>query len=343
MKSFQALLLILFSLYSLSGCTSGELASSLFKGQYKPQYKVGNPYVVDGKLYYPAEVASYVEEGQASWYGPGFHGRMTANGEQFDTGDMTAAHRTLPLPSVVRVTNLENGKTVFVRVNDRGPFKRNRIIDVSKSAAQALDFHGAGTTHVRVEFMPVESRIVAEAARQGDVIPLADVLARTGANQTVAASNVVPPITDVSDNPAGYQTAAYQAPDSQIPGVESAPSTVITTTEIASVPAGRNPNTLRAPISYNAGNSKTTSFVPAAKSKIERAVYIQVGAYSNHQHAAAVQKKLAHLGRAQIDTINRSGVKLYRVRVPAANNAAAQKDIQAMNKMGLVGAKVVSN
>jgi len=338
MKSFQSFLLILFSLYSLSGCTSGELASSLFKEQYKPQYKVGNPYVVDGKLYYPTEVASYVEEGQASWYGPGFHGRATANGEQFDTGDMTAAHRTLPLPSVVRVTNLENGKTVFVRINDRGPFKRNRIIDVSKSAAEALDFHGAGTTHVRVEFMPVESRLEAEAAKQGQLIPLADVLAHTGADRTMAATNVTPPIIDANDNPASYQPAAYQPPP--VPGVENTQTAVITTTDLGG--GNSNPNVLHAPVNYSYNTGKT-SYVPAKSAKIQNAVYIQVGAYSNHQRAAAIAQKLAHVGQAKIDTFNRSGVKLYRVRLAQPSNAAAQKTLKSMDKLGYAGAKIVKD
>jgi len=330
MKSFRIFLLTTFGLCALSGCTSGELATSLFKEQYKPQYKVGNPYVVDGKLYYPTEVANYVEEGQASWYGPGFHGRMTANGEQFDTGDMTAAHRTLPLPSVVRVTNLDNGKTVFVRVNDRGPFKRNRIIDVSKSAAKALDFHGAGTTRVRVEFMPNESHIVAEAAKQGAVIPLADVLARTGGDRAVAAANVTPPIVDASDNSASYQNASYQ-----VPGTGDNPPAVISADAV-----NARANVLHEPVSYNAVSK--TSFVPAAAhSKVQHAVYIQIGAYADRQHAVAVQKKLAKIGAAQIDTINRGGAKLYRVRMAAADHASAEKILKSMDKLGLNGAKVI--
>jgi len=329
MKSFRTFLLTAFGFCALSGCTSGELATSLFKEQYKPQYKVGNPYVVDGKLYYPTEVANYVEEGDASWYGPGFHGRMTANGEQFDTGDMTAAHRTLPLPSVVRVTNLDNGNTVFVRVNDRGPFKRNRIIDVSKSAAKTLDFHSAGTTRVRVEFMPNESHIVAEAAKQGTVIPLAEVLARTGGDRAVAAANVTPPIVDESDNSVSYQNASYQ-----VPGAGENPPAVISADAV-----NARSNVLREPVSYNAGGK--ASFVPAAHSKMQHTVYIQVGAYADRQHAAAVQKKLARIGAAQIDTINRGGTKLYRVRLTAADPASAQKTLKSMDKLGFNGAKVV--
>tara|TARA_Y100000813_G_scaffold104397_1_gene74557 strand:- start:272 stop:1168 length:897 start_codon:yes stop_codon:yes gene_type:complete len=124
-----------------------------------PTYKVGNPYKINGKWYYPAIDYEYDEVGYASWYGPGFHGKKTANGEIFNQNKISAAHRTLPLPSIVKVTNLENGKVLsFVRVNDRGPFARNRIIDLSKEAAKELGFVNKGVTKVRVEILEDESR-----------------------------------------------------------------------------------------------------------------------------------------------------------------------------------------
>ena len=104
-----------------------------------------------------------MEEGVASWYGPGFHGKQTANGEIYDMNDLTAAHRTLPMPSIVRVTNLENGRSLKLKVNDRGPFARERIIDVSRRASQLLGFHQQGTTPVRVEIVEDESRMLAAA------------------------------------------------------------------------------------------------------------------------------------------------------------------------------------
>jgi rare lipoprotein A len=119
-----------------------------------PYVKLGKPYEVFGKTYYPEHDPNYVEEGMASWYGPGFHGGKTANGERFNKMDMTAAHRTLPMPSVVKVTNLKNDKTVVVRINDRGPFAHNRIIDLSKRAAEELDMIRSGTAEVRVEYLP---------------------------------------------------------------------------------------------------------------------------------------------------------------------------------------------
>ncbi|KQQ13094.1 hypothetical protein ASF53_12920 [Methylobacterium sp. Leaf123] len=113
----------------------------------------GKPYVVAGKTYVPREDArGYVREGLASWYGSAFHGRVTANGEVFDRHSIAAAHPTLPLPSYVRVTNLDNGHSMILRVNDRGPYHAGRLMDVSEEAARALEFHRKGTARVRVEY-----------------------------------------------------------------------------------------------------------------------------------------------------------------------------------------------
>lgn len=117
----------------------------------KGEYKVGKPYKVSGKWYTPKEDPGYNRTGLASWYGSKFHGRKTANGEIFNMNALTAAHTTLPLPSRVRVTNLENGRWLILRVNDRGPFVGNRLIDVSRRAAQLLGFEKQGVTRVRVQ------------------------------------------------------------------------------------------------------------------------------------------------------------------------------------------------
>src|SRR6201996_4857677 len=116
-------------------------------------YRVGKPYTVGGRVYVPEEDVNYREEGLASWYGDDFHGRQTANGEVFDMEGLSAAHPTLPMPSYARVTNLSNGKSLIVRVNDRGPYHGNRLIDVSNRAAEMLDFKGNGVAHVRVEYV----------------------------------------------------------------------------------------------------------------------------------------------------------------------------------------------
>ena len=116
-------------------------------------YRVGKPYTVGGRVYVPEEDVDYREDGTASWYGDDFHGRLTANGEVFDMDALTAAHPTLPMPCYARVTNLANGKSLIVRVNDRGPYHGNRLIDVSNKAAELLEFKGNGTARVRVEYV----------------------------------------------------------------------------------------------------------------------------------------------------------------------------------------------
>src|SRR3954462_14361669 len=116
-------------------------------------YRVGKPYVIGGRTYEPEENPNYSAEGLASWYGDDFHGRATANGEVFDMASISAAHPTLPIPSYARVTNLSNQKSIIVRVNDRGPYHANRLIDVSVRTARLLDFYDRGVTKVRVEYV----------------------------------------------------------------------------------------------------------------------------------------------------------------------------------------------
>lgn len=154
----------------LTACTYGR--TDLGNGKYTQAsaiagqggvYKVGKPYKILGKWYYPKEDYDYSEVGVASWYGADFHAKKTANGERYDMNSLTAAHRTLPLPSIVKVTNLENGRSLVLRVNDRGPYAKSRIIDVSKRASQLLGFHTQGTTKVRVEVMEKESKALKAA------------------------------------------------------------------------------------------------------------------------------------------------------------------------------------
>lgn len=115
--------------------------------------KVGKPYIIAGRVYQPSDPSQYTATGLASWYGDDFHGRMTANGEVFNTFSVSAAHPTLPLPSYIRVTNLNNGRSIIARVNDRGPFHSNRLLDVSERVAEALSFRNAGTTKVKIDYL----------------------------------------------------------------------------------------------------------------------------------------------------------------------------------------------
>ncbi|WP_265518842.1 septal ring lytic transglycosylase RlpA family protein [Nitratireductor luteus] len=156
------------------------VASNLPRGGGR--YQVGKPYQIRGKWYYPKEDPDYAKVGAASWYGDAFHGRLTANGEIYDMTNLTAAHPTMPLPSYARVTNLDNDSSLIVRVNDRGPFHGNRIIDLSKRAAELLDYTSSGIAKVKVEYVgpaPIEGRddqfLVASYRPGGDgADPLSD-------------------------------------------------------------------------------------------------------------------------------------------------------------------------
>jgi len=148
--------------FSLSGCGSGGNGQPLGKrviplGQSVPKgggyYHVGKPYQIAGHWYTPREDPAYDRVGSASWYGELFHGRRTANGEIYDMDRLSAAHPTLPLPAYARVTNLNNGRSIVVRINDRGPFARDRIIDLSRRSANLLGFRNRGMATVRVKYL----------------------------------------------------------------------------------------------------------------------------------------------------------------------------------------------
>src|SRR3984893_17018224 len=162
-------------------------------------YRVGKPYTVAGRVYVPEENSHYRAEGLASWYGDDFHGRLTANGEVFDLNGVTAAHPTMPLPSYARVTNRSNGRSLVVRVNDRGPYHSERVMDVSVKSAQLLGFHGRGTAWVRVEYAgraPMEGSDdrVLEASLRHDHPAHAPGLVRTAAQiRAVPLPPVSPP------------------------------------------------------------------------------------------------------------------------------------------------------
>lgn len=152
----------LVAAFSLSACaspaadTSAQAATTAQPDvvvKTEPLHKTANlSYKVAGKRYQPTKkIESFSQTGKASWYGPGFHGKKTSSGERFDMNTLSAAHRTLPIPSYARVTNLSNGKSVIVRINDRGPFHGNRVMDLSKAAAKELGFIHTGTANVKVE------------------------------------------------------------------------------------------------------------------------------------------------------------------------------------------------
>ncbi|MDX8397982.1 MAG: septal ring lytic transglycosylase RlpA family protein [Mariprofundaceae bacterium] len=170
----KLLILLALSSFLVSGCSKSHVNYSANPQTYNPvkaskqtaslpsgqggYVKTGKPYQVAGQWYYPlASSAGYNQIGTASWYGKKFHGKKTANGERYNMHALSAAHKTLPMPSMVKVTNLENGRSIIVRVNDRGPFVKSRIIDLSYAAAKALAYDQQGTARVRVQVLDASS------------------------------------------------------------------------------------------------------------------------------------------------------------------------------------------
>ncbi len=246
-------------------------------------YKVGAPYQIEGTWYYPAEDWSYDETGIASWYGEQFHGRYTANGEIFDLNALTAAHRTLPMPAVVQVTNLENGRTIEVRVNDRGPYARGRIIDLSRRAAQLLGFEDKGTAKVRVKI------------DVGRSIQVASLAGRRGAEPALAAlqpkAEPVAPVTaEALPPPPGVVASASPRP------VLPAPPPALRVAEVVAEPP---------PL------SETVTTVPVKPSQI----YIQAGSFANVAYAVKLKTLLDRVGTTTVSDAKVNGIVFYRVRL----------------------------
>lgn len=283
-------------------------------------YKVGKPYKVGGVWYYPSEDWSYDQTGIASWYGPNFHGKATANGELFDQWGVSAAHKTLPMPSLVRVTNLENGRSLVVRINDRGPFKPGRIIDLSRRSAQLLDIEGKGTARVRVQILARESQALAERAKAGGTqLATTDspIQGDSVASQPVVTQNL-PAAQPVPQPPVN------QAPLSPQP-VEVASNTVAPVTQ--SAPA--------APSQVQPGDLVR---VPVTSTRM----YIQAGAFSDINNAERVKARLGGIGPVSITPVQVNGRELYRVRLgPADTVDQADQLLARVMDAGYSGARTV--
>lgn len=185
------------------------------------KHHIGRPYRVAGRTYVPNANPSYSRVGLASWYGAAFHGRRTSNGEVFDRYSVSAAHPTLPLPSYARVTNTYNGRSMVVRINDRGPFHGNRIIDVSERVAQALDFKSRGTASVRVDYMRQaglrgsdDSRLMASLRTDGAMASLDGITTPSDAPVQVASAAETAPVTARITSRVQPATAFAAAPES---------------------------------------------------------------------------------------------------------------------------------
>jgi len=299
-------------------------------GELRGTYKVGRPYTIDGITYVPTEEFNHTETGVASWYGPGFHGRATANGERYDQHDRTAAHRTLQMPSMVRVTNLENGRSTIVRINDRGPFSRNRVIDLSRAAASDLDMMRNGTANVRIEQLSAESHTVKEVA-QGGGGPMDQkaALERLAANRK---SGNVPVMT-------ASATAA--------PPPEPAPAPPPATVQASWPTNPRAPAVPTTPVAAGAGAGGTgptvTSLVSTA-SLGGGSFYVQTGAFSNVANAERQRSSIASYGTSEISQGSAAGRDVYRVRIgPYTTADAAGLVADRLKRSGYGDVRVVAD
>jgi rare lipoprotein A len=270
----------------------------------KGRYKIGRPYQIKETWYYPAENFKYVETGIASWYGRKFHGKKTANGETYDMNTLTAAHRTLPLPSVVRVINLKNGRSLNLRVNDRGPFARGRIIDVSRRAAQLLDFQRAGTARVRVEIVAGESRRLKIAAINGQLPDSQKITGQAVAKQPVESQPISSTILPNKRERSLSDTSAQK-----------------TITPIAEV------------------ETQTVKRLPAvADSKL----FIQAGAFADFDNASRARTRLSRFGPAWVTKAQIGQRQYYRVRIgPVQSLQDADNLLDRMISSGFPQARLV--
>jgi rare lipoprotein A len=221
-------------------------------------YRVGKPYTVAGRVYTPAEDNSYSAIGLASWYGDDFHGRYTANGEIYDMNSITAASPTLPLPSYARVTNLSNHKSIVVRVNDRGPYVADRLVDVSAQTAKMLGFYGKGVTKVKVEYIgraPLagsDDRKLAATLRENDTVPASGIKVASagGYAPTYFDPRPVAPIRKAPTPPERPYAAGEGGAQAQPQGVHRA-----STVDLAAATrpqAAASPVSAYAPVRYDA-------------------------------------------------------------------------------------------
>ncbi len=269
--------------------------------------KVGKPYQINDIWYYPKEEPNYNETGLASWYGEPFHGRKTANGETYDMNQLTAAHKTLPMPTDVRVTNLENGRSLVVTINDRGPFVHGRIIDLSRRSAQLLGVIRNGTAKVRVEAILND---------KGDVKYLAKADTAPEERKVAAAAPQKGPVTSTSLEPPKSMAVAPKPKETQkIEPVD----TSVGSKQVAA-------------------NDAKVIQKPVQPTEI----FIQAGAFVDFNNANKLSARLSPLGAAKVYQVLVNGQDFYRVRLgPIYDVAEADQLLAKLINNGHTNARIV--
>ncbi len=274
--------------------------------------KLGKPYEIAGIWYYPKVDNAYDETGIASWYGEPFHGRKTANGAVYDMHKLTAAHKTLPLPTDVRVTNLENGRSIIVTVNDRGPFAHSRIIDMSYKGAQLLGMVEKGTAKVRVQVIGsgenADRSIIAKPET-----PVNEMNNVAAAPQAKVVSNTLAP-------PPNIKSAPLQKIET-LP----APAETMTGTQVASTSAYSAPSPV----------------VSVSQIK-DSAIFIQAGAFIDYNNANILSAQLSTMGPTKVSQVLVNGQDFYRVRVgPVQDIAKADQLLENLIDTGHTDARII--
>ncbi len=312
-KSPSRVLVVLAGCALLGACASQpdiyQVQNAAPMGAHGGVYKIGKPYQIDGVWYYPSDDYDYDETGIASWYGPHFNKQYTANGERFDQNEVTAAHRTLPMPSFVRVTNLDNGRSLVVRINDRGPFTHGRILDLSRRAAQLLGMEGAGTARVRVQIMADESRQIAMQMTSGQM--LADAPPVSAAPRASVMAESLPP-----------------------PGVAAAPQPIVREAPkpppaaVAQDPAVSPAALVHQTVAQEAPNPGH--------------LFIQAGAFQRYTNANRLNAALQAFGQSAITQVQTKEGTLFRVRLgPFSDMHDADALLETVIKSGYPDAKLV--
>ncbi len=382
--TFRALLLSLACTVLLTACggapeysgrqESTEGVPGFAGGKKQSRYvKLGQSYKINGEWYVPRFEPDYNEVGLASWYGPGFHGGKTANGEAFDKHSMTAAHKTLPLPSIVRVTMVETGKQIFVRINDRGPFAENRIIDLSYAAAKEIGLIRKGVAKVRVEYMLPESQRFADLLAQGrapESIDIArEILPYAHKRVAVAAAEIdakaqrpvtdrswwdeVKPVSSAHAAPApryAPSVPSAAAPTHAVMAQDLPPATLppVSPAQVSMQGYSNNPNKLAPlpaePHAVEPAPPARALDPPSAPAAVAPApgTYVQIGTFSVEQNALSLASRVATIGPANISPVARGDATLYRVRLgPYSTVDMAEEVLQRVHRMGMVDARFV--
>lgn len=312
---------------------NAPLSSADMAGVTDEPVKIGDPYQVNGRNYVPQEVKSYDEVGYASWYGADFEGQPTANGEIYVSQKISGAHKTLPLPTYVEVTALDTGRTILLRLNDRGPFSNDRLIDLSAGAAAQLGISDKGVAPVRVRKVNPPEGERAQLRRGGSVaerLPTPESLLKVLRSKLTAA-----PVAQIA--PTELPPATVTAPEVKAAATKAAPAKKIEAAQQKAVEVAKAQPKGAAPAQTAAKPAPKASEAAAAapaKAVSKGALMVQVGAFSSRSNAEKV-------AQAAGGSVYQSG-KMFRVRTgPFANQAAANKGVAQAKAKGYSDARIV--